>query len=72
LDLLEKFGRKANLVEEDDGRQHAPYKSMQLIEEELEEGKSYLDEDMKYEDFPNKETRSKNHTMQISPQGFQQ
>jgi hypothetical protein len=36
-------------VEEDDGRYlNAQYKSMQLIEEELEEGKSYLEDDQKF------------------------
>jgi hypothetical protein len=43
---------------------------MQLIEEELEEGKSYFDEDIRNEDFP-KENRAKHLTMQVSPQGFQ-
>ena len=71
LDLLEKFGRKVNhLVEEDDGRHlNAQYKSMQLIEEELEEGKSYL-EDEKVDDFP-KETRSKHMTMQVNHHPFE-
>lgn len=71
LDLLEKFGRKVNhLVEEEDGRHlHAQYKSMQLIEEELEEGKSYL-EDEKVEDFP-RETRSKHMTMQVNHHPFE-
>ena len=50
---------------------HAPYKSMQLIEQELEEGKSYLDEDIRLEDFPKIDNRSKNHTIQVNPQGFQ-
>lgn len=39
LDLLEKFGRKVNhMVEEEDGKHlnAQQYKSMQLIEEELE------------------------------------
>jgi hypothetical protein len=45
---------------------------MQLIEEELEEGKSYLDDDMRFEEFPNRENRSKNQTMQVGPQGYEQ
>lgn len=67
LDLLEKLGRKANhIVEEDDCKFTSAhyYKSMQLIEEEIEEGKSYFDEEQKMEDFPNRSIKNKGVTQQ--------
>jgi hypothetical protein len=52
LDMLEKFGRSVTLhVEEDEApvvrtvSKHNQYRSMQLIEEELEEVKSFQDEE---------------------------